>query len=250
MKVVSIASQKGGVGKTTTAISLSAGLVKQGKKILLIDLDSQANASKVLMSNYQELRNSDTVYQAISKQEPLPVHTSKISNLDIVPSHILISNTDVELASALDHREARLKRQLDQIKDQYDYVLIDCPPSLGWLTLNAFTASDKVMVMVSPGYFELESIVQIGKTVEDVKAFFNPSFSLLGFLFTMSDPTVNSRTSLQLIRQTYANLVLKTVIPRNTDIRDAHFERKDIYSYNPDAPSALAYQKLIREVFV
>jgi chromosome partitioning protein len=247
--VISIASQKGGVGKTTSSISLSAGLARTGKKVLLIDIDSQANSSKVIIKDYQAIPKEQTIYSTILNRSPLPIHTSEIKNLDIVPSHILLSNTDVELTTAIDHREERLKRELDLIKHKYDYVFIDCPPTLSWLTINAFTASDQVMVIVSPGYFELDSIVQISKTIHEVKEFFNPQLKLAGFLFTMSDPTVNSKTSLQILRQTYTGNVFNTVIPRNTDIRDAHFEKKDIFSYNANAASAQAYAKLIDEFF-
>jgi chromosome partitioning protein len=249
MKIISIASQKGGVGKSTTAISLSAGLARQGKKILLIDIDSQANTSKVLIADYLNFKKEETVYQTILERQPLIIHPTSVPNLDIVISHILLSNTDIELTTAKDHREARLKQELDRIKDRYDYVFIDCPPALSWLTINAFTASGKVLVIVAPGYFELDSIVQMGKTIQEVKAYFNPSLSLLGFLFTMSDPTVNSRTSLKILRQTYTDAVLKTVIPRNTDIRDAHFSKKDIFSFNPEAKAAQAYKRLIEELF-
>jgi chromosome partitioning protein len=247
--VISIASQKGGVGKTTSSISLSAGLARTGKKVLLIDIDSQANSSKVIIKDYQAIPKEQTIYSTILNRSPLPIHTSEIKNLDIVPSHILLSNTDVELTTAIDHREERLKRELDLIKHKYDYVFIDCPPTLSWLTINAFTASDQVMVIVSPGYFELDSIVQISKTIHEVKDFFNPQLKLAGFLFTMSDPTVNSKTSLQILRQTYTGNVFNTIIPRNTDIRDAHFEKKDIFSYNANAASAQAYAKLIDEFF-
>jgi chromosome partitioning protein len=247
--VISIASQKGGVGKTTSSISLSAGLARKGKKVLLIDIDSQANSSKVVIKDYQVIPKDQTIYTTILNRSPLPVHTTEIKNLDIIPSHILLSNTDVELTTAIDHREERLKRELDLIKHKYDYVFIDCPPTLSWLTINAFTASDQVMVIVSPGYFELDSIVQISKTIHEVKEFFNPQLKLAGFLFTMSDPTVNSKTSLQILRQTYTGNVFNTVIPRNTDIRDAHFDKKDIFSYNANAASAKAYAKLIDEFF-
>jgi chromosome partitioning protein len=247
--VISIASQKGGVGKTTTAISLAAGLAHQGKRVLLIDIDSQANSSKVLFDNYPNLTADKTIHTTILKRNPLPVHPSTVKNLDIVPSHILLSNTDVELTVAKDHREARLKQKLDPIKANYEYVFIDCPPALSWLTLNAFTASDKVLVVVSPGYFELDSIVQISKTIAEVREYYNPAIALLGFLFTMSDPTINTKTSLQILRQTYTDLVLKTIVPRNTDIRDAHFNQKDIFTFAPQAKSAAAYKKLLVELF-
>src|SRR6266508_129393 len=247
--VISIASQKGGVGKTTTAISVAAGLARKDKRVLLIDIDSQANSSKVLIADYQAVQKDDTIYATILERRPLSIHDTKVPNLSIVPSHILLSNTDIELTTALDHREARLKSELDPVKDQYDFVIIDCPPTLSWLTLNAFTAADKVIFVVSPGYFELDSIVQISKTIKEVRDYFNPNLELLGFLFTMSDPTINTSTSLQILRQTYTDKVLKTVIPRNTDLRDAHFSKKDIFAFNPNAKAALAYNKLIHELF-
>lgn len=247
--IVSIASQKGGTGKTTTSISLAAGLARKGKKVLLVDVDSQANSSKVLLHNYQSITKEDTVYNSILKRRPLVVHPTRVSYLDIAPSHILLSGTDVELTTAIDHREARLKNALDLVRGQYDYIFIDCPPTLSWLTINAFTASDKAIVVVAPGYFELDSIVQISKTIEEVKEFFNPHLGLLGYLFAMSDATINSSTSLQILRQTYTSNVLQTIIPRNTDVRDAHFNKQDIFSFNPNAKAALAYSKLIRELF-
>jgi chromosome partitioning protein len=246
---ISIASQKGGVGKTSTAISVSAGLARMGKKTLLIDIDSQANSSKVILPNYPGIQADQTIYTTILERNPLPVHETKVPNLYIVPSHILLSNTDIELTTAIDHREARLKTELDKLAGDFDFVIIDCPPTLSWLTINALTASDKVIVVVSPGYFELDSIVQISKTVKEVREYFNPSLELLGFLFTMSDPTINTSTSLRILRQTYTEKVLKTIIPRNTDLRDAHFNKQDIFGFNPKAKAALAYNKLINEVF-
>ncbi|KJS53431.1 hypothetical protein VM98_25275 [Streptomyces rubellomurinus subsp. indigoferus] len=247
--VISIASQKGGVGKTSSTISLAAGLARAGKRVLLIDIDSQANSSKVLLHNYPQIPKQQTIFATILERSPLPTHQTSVPNLHIVPSHILLSNTDVELTTAIDHREERLKKELDAVKSNYDYVFIDCPPTLSWLTINAFTASDKVIVVVSPGYFELDSIVQISKTIKEVKEYFNSQLELAGFLFTMSDPTVNSKTSLQILRQTYTGSVLNTVIPRNTDLRDAHFNRQDVFSFNPKSAAALAYNKLIGELF-
>src|SRR4051812_48530129 len=128
--IISIASQKGGVGKTSTAISLAAGLARRGKKTLLVDIDSQANSSKVLLKNYQHLQANETIHNTILDRKALPVHETDVPNLSIVPSHILVSNADIELTTALDHREARLKAELDKIKDQYECIIIDCPPTL------------------------------------------------------------------------------------------------------------------------
>ena len=246
--IFSVASQKGGTGKTTTSITLAAGLALQGKRILLVDIDSQANSSKVLLHEYQRLSKEETLYRTILHREPLFRHATCVDGVDIVPAHILLSNTDVELTTAKDHREARLKRQLDLIAADYDHVIIDCPPNLSWLTINAFTASDSVLVVVGPGYFELDSIVQISKTIQEVREYFNPELDLLGYLFTMSDPTINSRTSLKVLRQTYTDKVCQTVIPRNTDIRDAHFSKQDIFAFSPQAKSAQAYLRLLEEL--
>src|SRR5512142_496176 len=248
--VISVASQKGGTGKTSTSISLAAGLAHKGKRVLLVDIDSQANSSKVLLHDYPKVTKEQTIYATILERAPLVIHPTSVPNLSLVPSHILLSNTDIELTTAKDHRESRLKAELDRVKGSYDYVFIDNPPALGWLTLNSFTASDKVLVVVSPGYFELDSLVQLGKTLEEVREYFNPGLELLRYLFTMSEPTINSATSLQILRQTYTQQVLKTVIPRNTDLRDAHFNKTDIYTFNPRAKAALAYDKLIRELFL
>ena len=248
--VIAVATQKGGTGKTTTSISLAAGLARlHNKKVLLIDIDSQANSSKTLLKKYLEIRPQDTISATMLEQYPLPVHHSSIPNLDIVPSHILLSNTDIELTTAKDHREARLKKQLDRIVDQYDFVFIDCPPALGWLTINAFTAADTVLVVVEPGYFELDSITQLNKTLEEVQELFQPNLSLLGYLFNKADPTVNSRTSLDILRQTYSDRVFKTIIPRNVALKDASFNKRDIYTQDPKSKGAAAYQRLIREIF-
>jgi chromosome partitioning protein len=205
--VTSIASQKGGTGKTSTTISLSAGLAHRGKKVLLIDIDSQANSSKVLLRDYRKVPKEQTIYATIIERKPLPIQTTHVPNLSIVPSHILLANTDIELTTAKDHGEARLKTELDKIKDQFDFILVDNPPALGWLTLNSFTASDNVLVVVSPGYFELDSLAQLSKTLEEVREYFNPNLSLLGYLFTMSEPTINSRflckSSVRHIRKRY-----------------------------------------------
>ncbi len=249
MSITAVASQKGGTGKTSTSISLAAGLARKSKKVLLVDLDSQSNSSKVLAKEYGKLKKDDTIYTTILHKNPLPIIKTAIKNLDLVPSHILLSDADIELTTALDHREQRLQEQLETIRNNYDYIFIDLPPHLGWLTLNGLTAADKVLVVVSPGYFELDSVVQLSKTLEMVRNTYNPKIELLGFLFTMSDPTINSKTSLKLLRQTYPDSVLETVIPRNVDLKDAHFNKVDIFSFNPHSKAAEAYERLIEEAF-
>ena len=247
--IIAIASQKGGTGKTSTSISLASGLARKGKKVLLLDVDSQANSSKVLLSNYVEIGKEETIYETIINCNPLPIRSTTVPNLDIAASHILLADTDVELTTALDHREARLKNELDKIKDTYEYVFIDCPPALSWLTVNAFTAADQVIIVVSPGYFELDSLMQINRTLQKIQRFFNPDLKLKGYLFTMSDSTKNSGISLQILRQTYTDKVLNTIIPRNTDLRDAHMNQQDIFSYSPTSNAAQAYTRLLQEMF-
>ncbi|MEM1312544.1 MAG: ParA family protein [Patescibacteria group bacterium] len=247
--IISIASQKGGTGKTTTSITLSSALAISGKKVLLIDIDSQANSSKVLLERYQDVTHQKSVCATILEKKPLYIRKTTVEGLDIVPSHILLSSTDISLTTAMDHREARLKNELNKVKNRYDYIFIDCPPALSWLTLNAFTASNKLIIVASPGYFELDSINQITKTMQQVQENFNSDFELMGLLFTMSDTTINSKTSIKLLRQAYGDSVFETIIPRNTDLRDAHMDRKNIFSYAPKSTGANAYNKLAKEVF-
>jgi chromosome partitioning protein len=257
--IYAIASQKGGTGKTTTSITLAAGLARKGKKVLLVDLDSQANASKVLLSDYKQIRSAETIFRTIigipqdgevEKQlSPLPIHPTHNIGLELVPSHILLADTDMELTTALDHREARLKTELDKIKANYDFIFIDCPPALGWLTLNAFTAAEQVLVVVEPGYFELDSILQLQKTIMRVQRNFNPSLLLRGILLNKSDPTNSTKFALNALRETYGQLVLQTVIPRNTAIKEAHIKKTDIFSYDKHAYAAIAYANLLTELF-
>lgn len=249
--ITSIASQKGGTGKTTTSLSVAAGLARlHDKRVLLVDMDSQANSSKVLLDDYLNIPKEETVYATIIERKPLPIRATQIPGLSVAPAHIRLSETDVKLTMALDHREARLLRQLQKVRDDYDYIIIDCPPALSWLTLNAFAASENVLVVFSPGYFELDSIAQLNSTIAQVQQDYNANLKLLGYLFTMSDSTNNSKVSIQLMRRTFPGKVFKTIVPRNTAIRDAHFSHSDIFSHDPTASSAQAYKKLLREVFI
>ena len=258
--IYAIAGQKGGTGKTTTSISLAAGLARQGKKVLLVDLDSQANASKVLHPSYKQIRSAETIFRTIigiapdgeiEKQlHPLPVYPTPNNGLELVPSHILLADTDMELTTALDHREARLKTELDKLKASYDYIFIDCPPALGWLTLNAFTAADQVLIVVEPGYFELDSIAQLQKTILRVQRNFNSSLVLRGILLNKSDPTNSTKFALNTLKESYGELVFQTIIPRNTAIKEAQIKKTDIFSYDEKAYAAIAYANLLTELFV
>src|SRR4051812_8721967 len=195
--VISIASQKGGTGKTSTSISLAAGLAHKGKRVLLIDIDSQANSSKVLLRDYPRLTKEQTIYSTILDRTPLIVHNTYVPNLSIVPSHILLSNTDIELTTAKDHRESRLKNELDKIKDQYDFIFIDNPPALGWLTLNSFTASDNVLVVVSPDILRSITLHNCQKPLVKSKNILIPNLDFLAISLTLAKPPLTQKKSLK-----------------------------------------------------
>lgn len=247
--ILAVASQKGGVGKTTTSISIAAGLARAGQKVLLIDIDSQANSSKVLHPKYSDVNSGNSICNSILEKGKLPITPSRIDGLDIVPSHIYLSGADIRLTTAIDHREARLKEQIDKVKDAYDHIIIDCPPALSWLTLNAFTAANDVLIVTSPGYFELDSIVQIQQTITEVKQNFNPDLNIRGILFTMSEPTKNTKMSKTILLQTYGDLVFKAKIPKNVALKDASLAKVDIFAYEPESKAGQAYRKLINEIF-
>lgn len=247
--IYAISNAKGGVGKTATALTLTAGLALKGKKTLLIDCDPQANATDAILPESNKLKEEETIYTTILNKEPLPIHKTYLENLFIVPSHILLSSADIKLTTALDHKEQRLKDQLDKIKKKFDFIILDCPPNLGWLTISALVASDSVITPVSPGRFEMVSSIQLLKTVKKVRELFNPQLKFKGFIFVMSDPTINSKESLKVLRQTYPDNVFKAIIPKNTDLRDSFFKNSNIFDYRPKSISAIAYTKLIKELF-
>jgi chromosome partitioning protein len=245
-KIISISSQKGGTGKSTSSINIASGLVKiYKKKVLLIDIDPQANSSKILLPNYEQLSQTETICSTILRKEPLAIHQTKYKGLEIVPSHLLLSSADIELAGAIDLRADRLKNQLDEIKHNYDYIIIDCPPSLSWLFINALTTSTDVVVMVDVGYFSLDAIKQILKTIDEIRTYYNKTLNLLGFLYTMTDSTRASKDTYEVLKKSYPTLLLPTHIPRNTDIRDAQLRKMDIWEFNPESNSAHSYKKII-----
>ncbi len=245
-KVISVANQKGGVGKTTTTVNLSTLLAKKGKKVLLIDTDPQGNATSGLgvtkeleLSVYDILVGDTTFEETIEK--------TAIKNLSVCPSNISLAGAEVQLVSMMS-REQRLKVKLDEIKDQYDYILIDCPPSLGLITLNAFTASDTVLIPVQCEYFALEGLGQLLNTVNLVKKHLNKNLEIEGALLTMYDARTNlSNQVVKEVKKYFEGKVYKTVIPRNVRLSEAPSYGMPISLYDPRSKGAKAYEKLSKE---
>ena len=245
-KIISIANQKGGVGKTTTTVNLSTILAKKGKKVLLIDADPQGNATSglgvekdVLKSTYDILVNDTEIEETY--QETI------VKNLKVCPSNMNLAGAEVELVSMLS-REQRLKEKLSVVKDEFDYILIDCPPSLGLITLNAFTASDSVLIPVQCEYFALEGLGQLLNTINLVKKHLNKSLYTEGALLTMYDIRTNlSNQVVKEVKKYFEDKVYKTVIPRNVKLSEAPSYGMPITLYDPKSKGAKSYDKFTKE---
>lgn len=245
-KVVSIANQKGGVGKTTTAVNLSTLLAKKGKKVLLIDTDPQGNATSGLgIDKNVELSTYDLLISDVKAEEI--IQDTAIKNLDISPSNINLAGAEVQLVSMMS-REQRMKEKIDVIKNNYDYIIIDCPPSLGLITLNAFTASDSVLIPVQCEYFALEGLGQLLNTVELVRKHLNKNLYIEGALLTMYDIRTNlANQVVREVKKFFQNKVYKTVIPRNVRVSEAPSYGMPISVYDPKSKGARSYEKFTRE---
>lgn len=249
--IISIANQKGGVAKSTTAINMAAGLSLKGYKVLLIDIDPQGNTTRVFIHPDAEIDLEKSLYNAIIKFSPLSsiVRKTRFDNLHFVPSHIRLTSADLELAQAFDNRSERLKRAMGRLKDQYDYIIIDNPPSLGLLTINAFVASERLVIPVSTGYFALTGLVQLRETIDMVQQTqLNPSLDILGVLCTFSDRTNVSKDVENQLREYFGDLVFNTVIPKNVSLEEAHSNHTHIFEYAPNSAGARAYKALVKEV--
>ena len=245
-KIVSVANQKGGVGKTTTTVNLSTILAKKGKKVLLIDTDPQGNATSGLgVDKEADLSTYDLLITDTPAEEI--IQETAIKNLKICPSNINLAGAEVQLVSMMS-REQRLREKLETIRDNFDYILIDCPPSLGLITLNAFTASDSVLIPVQCEYYALEGLGQLLNTVELVRKHLNKSLYIEGALLTMYDMRTNlSNQVVKEVKRYFENKVYKTVIPRNVKVSEAPSYGMPISIYDPHSKGAKSYEKFTRE---
>ena len=247
-RIIAIANQKGGVGKTTTSINLSSCLAEAGKKILAIDLDPQGNTTSGLGVDKDDLEN--TVYELMLDECTIreSIHKTEIENLTLIPSNVNLSGAEIELLGIND-KEYILKNAVDYIRDDYDFIIIDCPPSLNMLTVNAMTTADTVLVPIQCEYYALEGLSQLIHTIELVKERLNKKLVMEGVVFTMYDARTN--LSLQVVENVKDNLqqnIYKTIIPRNVRLAEAPSYGQPITLYDTRSAGAEAYRLLAEEV--
>ena len=246
-KVIAIANQKGGVGKTTTAVNVSTILAKKGKKVILIDGDPQGNATSGLgIDKDVEYSLYDVLINEVDITKTL--QDTCVKTLKLCPSNVNLAGAEAELVNLMS-REQRLKEKIDEIKDNYDFILIDCPPSLGLVTLNIFTASDSVLIPVQCEYFALEGLGQLINTINLVKKHLNKNLAIEGAVLTMYDMRTNlSNQVVREVKRYFDDKVYKTVIPRNVKLSEAPSFGMPITLYDPVSKGARCYEKLTREI--
>lgn len=246
-KIIAIVNQKGGVGKTTTTVNLSAALAKKGKKVLLIDEDPQGNAtSGVGVNKVQDKSTYDVIINETEIEEV--IIGSSVKKLDVCPSNINLAGAEVELVPMM-ARETKLKEKLEAIKEKYDYILIDCPPSLGLLTINALTAANSIIIPIQCEYYALEGVGQLMNTVNLIKKQLNKELYIEGVVLTMNDARTNlSNQVISEVKKYFKDNVYKTIIPRNVKLSEAPSFGMPITTYAPLSKGARCYEKLAQEV--
>lgn len=247
-KAIAIFNQKGGVGKTTTNINLAACLALKGKRVLIIDIDPQGNTTSGIGLSKKELGN--TSYEILIEEDIDPktaVLETQMKNLDIIPASVQLAGAEVELIQ-LQGREKRLKHALDQVKKDYDYIFIDCPPSLGLLTINSLAAVDSVLIPIQCEFYALEGVSQLMSTIEIVKKNINPKLEIQGVILSMFDGRTNlSVQVVEEVKKYFKEKVYTTVIPRNVRLAEAPSYGMPIMKYDPKSAGAIAYQEFAEE---
>lgn len=248
-RIIAFANQKGGVGKTTTCVNMATFMALMGKKVLVVDLDPQGNAT----SNFgiEKGSNFNSMYQVMSEEKQVKdaIYNTEIKNLSIIPVNIDLAGVEVELVY-MKNREYVVKKIFEQVKNDYDYITIDCPPSLGLLTINAFTASDAVIIPIQCEFFALEGLSQLMNTIRLVKKKLNPDIMIDGVVLTMRDSRSNlGKQVAGEINKFFADSVFETTIPRNVRLAESPSFGQPIYLYDKNCVGSKAYKNLVEEYF-